>query len=386
MLFGKNASPRRRYLKPAVIVLGVVVVAGSLVGLRVTQAKKDEPKAPAAQTTLEFTSADIAVVKMMTLERTLPISGSLSPVLQSTVKSKVPGEVRKVAVREGDRVSEGQVIATIDTADLQSKLDSQVAAFEEARARYGIAQKNRENNLQLLRQKFISQNAFDTTDSTFEAAAASMRSAEAQLRMAKKAMDDAIVRAPIAGIVARKMVNPGEKVGVDSPLFAIVDLSRMEIEAPAPASEIPGVKPGQAATFKVDGFGDRVFEGRVERINPTAEQGSRAIVLYLSIANRDGVLRGGMFAQGQLVLDKRAPAPVIPAAAVREEAGQSFVFTIESGKVARRAVTLGEREPHAGLVEIRSGLDTGASVVSARLTGLKPGSPAVIKAAPAKSA
>jgi RND family efflux transporter MFP subunit len=370
------SANRRRFVKPFLIVAAVVIVAGSLVGLRLTQAKKDDPKS-AEKPVLEFTPADIATVEMRELQRSLSISGSLSPVLQATVRSKVPGEVQKVIVREGDRVNEGQVIATIDTADLKARMDAQVAALEESRAKANIAQKNRENNQQLLRQNFISQNAFDTTQSVYEGAVAAVKSAQAQLRIAEKAMQDAVVRAPFAGIVSRRMINVGEKVGIDSPLFTVVDLAKMEIEAPAPASEIPAVKVGQVAQFRVDGFGERAFDGRIERINPSAEQGSRSITLYVSVANRDGALKGGMFAKGQLILDRSPPTAVVPAGALREEAGQAFVYTIENGKVARRAVTVGMREE--GLVEIRSGLEKGIPVVRARITDLKPGSPAILK-------
>jgi membrane fusion protein, multidrug efflux system len=383
-----NGAPRRaRWSRPVLVVAAALVVIGSLAGLRATQAKKDEKKAD-AQVVLEFTPADVAMVERRVLVRSIPFSGSLAPLIQTTVRSKVSGEVSKVLVREGQTVSQGQLLAQIETADAQSRLDAQAAALEEAKAKLSIAEKNRENNLQLLRQKFISQNAFDTTHSTYEASAASVRSAEAQLRIARKAMDDATVRAPFAGIVARRMANGGEKVGVDSPLFALVDLEHMEIEAPAPASEIPTIRPGQAASFRVDGFGDRVFEGRVERINPTAEQGSRSITLYISVANRDGALKGGMFAKGQIVLDKTASSAVIPAGAVREEAGQQYVFTIEGGKIARRAVKLGVAEPQQGLVEVTHGLEAGIPVVSVRAAGLKAGAPAVLKpaaAAPAKA-
>ena len=367
---------RRRFLKPLAILGAVLVVGGAVAGLRMSQAKKEEPKSP-AKVVLEFTPADVAMVEMRELQRTLSLSGSLSPFVQSTVRSKVPGEVQKVLVREGDRVSGGQVIATVDTVDLKARVDAQLAALEEARAKATLAQKNRENNQQLLRQKFISQNAFDTTQSVHDAAVAAVKSAEAQLRIVEKAMQDAVVRAPIGGVVSRRMVNAGEKVGIDAPLFTVVDLGKMEIEAPAPAAEIPSVKVGQVAHFRVDGFGDRLFEGRIERINPAADPGSRSITLYVSLANRDGVLKGGMFAKGQLILDKAPPAAVIPAGAVREEAGQAYVYTIEGGKVARRAVTLGMREE--GLVEVKTGLERGVPVVRARITDLKPGAPATLK-------
>ncbi|MDH5264139.1 MAG: efflux RND transporter periplasmic adaptor subunit [Betaproteobacteria bacterium] len=384
---GPTARAPRRALKPVLLVLGLAVVIGSLVAFRESPAKKEEPGKGAAPT-LEFTPADIAVVELRELSRILPISGSLSPVVQSTVRSKVPGEVRRVLFLEGEKVAQGQLLVEIDTADLQARLDAQVASLEEARARLSIAAKNRDNGEQLRRQGFISQNAFDTTQSAYEAAAAGVKSAEAQVRLARNATQDAVVRAPIAGVVAKKMVNAGEKVGVDTALVTIVDLTRMEIEAPAPASEVPAIRIGEAATFRVGGFGERDFTGRLERINPTTEPGSRSITLYLSVDNRDGALRGGMFAKGSLVLDKSAAAPVIPATAVREEAGQSFVFTVEQGKVGRRAVQLGMREEQSGLVEVRSGLEKGVAVVSARTIGLKAGAPAVVKdaaAAPPKS-
>lgn len=372
------ARPPRRGLKPLLYSLVAVVAVGTLVAFRVNSAKKEEP-AKAAAPALEFTRADIAVVELRELSRTLPISGSLSPVTQSTVRVKVPGEVRRVTVREGERVAAGQLLAEIDTVDLQARLDAQVAALEEAKARLSIAAKNRDNAQKLLQQGFIAQNAFDTTQSGFEAAAAAVNSAEAQVRLARNATQDAVVRAPIGGIVAKKMVNAGEKVSVDSPIVTIVDLAKMEIEAPAPAAEIPGLRIGQTAAFRVDGFGERTFAGRLERINPTTEPGSRSITVYLSVGNEDGALKGGMFAKGSLILDRSAPAPTIPASAVREEAGQTYVFTVEQGKVARRPVRLGLREEQSGLVEVVSGLEKGAAVVGASTIGLKAGMAATVK-------
>ena len=369
---------RQGWVKLTLAIISVAVVAGSLVAWRASSAKKDDGKKP-AEVTLEFAPADITTVEQKSLIRTLPFSGSLSPLVQSTVKSKVSGEVQKVLAREGETVSQGQVLAQIDTADLNARLDAQVAALEEAKARWSIADKNRESNLKLLKQNFISQNAFDTTNSTLEASAASVRSAEAQVQLARNAKQDAVIRSPISGILAKRMVNGGEKVGPDSPMFTVVNLAKLEIEAPVAASEIPSVKVGQRATFKVDGFGDRVFEGRVERINPITEQGSRSITLYMSVANRDGALKGGMFAKGLLVLDTTQPSAVVPLAAVREDAGQSYVFTLEAGKIVKRNITLGLSEAQAGLVEVKAGLETGAQVVAARMVGLKTGASAIVK-------
>ncbi len=211
-------------------------------------------------------------------------------------------------------MAQGQLLAEIDTVDLQARLDAQVAALEEAKARLSIAAKNRDNAQKLLKQGFISQNAFDTTQSGFEAAAAAANSAEAQVRLARNATQDAVVRAPIDGIVAKKMVNAGEKVGVDSPLVRSSTSRRWRSRRRRRPRRFPAMRIGQTATFRVDGFGERTFAGRLERINPTTEPGSRSINA-LPVGRQPGRRRckGGMFAKGSLVLDKSAPAPSIPA-------------------------------------------------------------------------
>ncbi len=160
----------------------------------------------------------------------------------------------------------------------------------------------------MLKEHFISQNAYDSAASTYQADLATMKAAEAQVVLAQLAWDDAVVRAPISGTVVSRLAQPGERVDVDGSIVGLVDLSQMEFQALAPASEIPGVKVGQIAHFKVGGFGDRVFDGKVQRINPMTEQGSRSITVYLSVPNPDGALKGGMFGQGMLVLDKSAPS------------------------------------------------------------------------------
>jgi multidrug efflux pump subunit AcrA (membrane-fusion protein) len=116
--------------KPLVITLVVAAIVASLVGWRATQAKPEQKKD--GPVTLEFTPADVAVVEMRSLVRSIPFSGSLAPVVQTAVKSKVPGEVTRVLVREGETVKEGQLLAQIDVTDLQSRVDAQVAALEEA--------------------------------------------------------------------------------------------------------------------------------------------------------------------------------------------------------------------------------------------------------------
>ena len=124
--------------------------------------------------------------------------------------------------------------------------------------------------------------------------------------LAKINLDDAVVRAPFAGTIAKRHVQPGEKVSLDSTIVTLVDLRQMVLEAAVPAADIPAVGIGQPARFKVGGFGAREFVGEVQRINPITADGSRAITIYIAVPNPDSALKGGMFAQGALTLDKIA--------------------------------------------------------------------------------
>lgn len=140
-----------------------------------------------------------------------------------------------------------------------------------------------------------------------------------------------------------------------------------------PASEIPAVTVGQGAQFRVGGFGDRLFAARLERINPATDAGSRAIRLYLSVDNADGALRGGLFAQGELLLAIGAPVPTVPAGALRSEAGVPYVLVVDGERLGRRLVQPGRVSDDGARVEIRDGLAVGMRVVSAKLDRLADG-------------
>ena len=371
---------RRRTLVVLVVLLVLGVLAGSVV-LRANRNAADSPGGPRSPpVALEFTAADLAYVEPKALTRWLPLSGTLQPVDQTTVKAKVSGEVRQVAVREGEAVRAGQVIARFDTADLEVKLTDRIGALESSRAQLAMAEKTRMQNQQLLKQKFISQNAYDSAESNLSVSQGTLKSNEAQAQLARNALRDAVVTAPLSGIVAKRHVQPGEKVSFDAPLVTIVDLTRMELRAMVPANDIPELVVGMKVDLAIDGFGDRRFTGTIDRINPTAEAGTRAIVVYIHIPNPDAALRGGMFGTGKVTLAAGVPVPTLPAIAIRTEAGQNFVWTIENGKLARRIVTAGRRDDTVGRVEIKSSLPPDVPILAAPFDNLKAGAPALVRA------
>jgi membrane fusion protein (multidrug efflux system) len=370
----------RRRLIIALISLLIAGGLGGAVALRAAKKGGDGPGGKELPVTLEFAPGDLAHVQARPMGRWLPVSGTLQPVRQAVVKARVSGEVKQVNVREGEQVKAGQVLAYFDTADLDARVADRAGALESSRAQLALADKTRGMNTKLLNEKFISQNAFDSSESGYKVAEGNVKSAEAQLRIAEIARRDAAVAAPLAGVVAKRHVQPGEKVGFDAPLITIVDLRDLELQAVVPAIDVPELKVGMPVDLAVDGYGERRFAGRIERINPATEPGTRAILVFVSLPNADSALRSGMFATGRIALGASAPVAVLPSTAVRTEAGQTYVWTIADGKLVKRMVVVGRRDEEAGLVELKTDLPPTLPVLSARFENLKEGAPALVKA------
>jgi membrane fusion protein (multidrug efflux system) len=371
---------KRRITVAAVAVALVGGLAGTVALRASKRAAAAGPANAGAPVALQFVPTDLAYPQYTPLARWLPVSGTLQPVRQAVVKAKVAGDVVGLAIREGEAVRAGQKIAHVESADLQSRLVDRLGAVESARAQLALADKTRAMNVRLLNDKFISQNAFDSAESSFSVASGNLKSMEAQVQLARNALVDADVVAPLAGIVAKRHVQTGEKVAIEAPIVTIVDLKDLEVQAMVPAIDVPELKLGMPVDLAVDGFGERRFQGRIDRINPSTEPGTRAIIVYVSLPNPDAALRSGMFSTGRIALASSAPALTLPLAAVRSEAGQSYVWTIDAGKLARRVVITGRRDESNGRVEIRTSLPSQMPVLAARFDNLKDGAPALVKA------
>jgi RND family efflux transporter MFP subunit len=377
-LSAEQPTPPRRRTKVIALTLLAVALAGAG-AYALTQraaAPAQAATAPAAvkDPVHELSVRDIARIEARPLAVTLPVTGSLMPLSQATVKSKVSGIVLSTAVQEGMDVKAGQVIAQLDPAEAKARVAQQQALLAEAQARLALAKKNMSNSASLLKQNFIAQNAYDTSANAVDLAQAAVDSARAQLDLARIALADTTIHAPLSGVVSKRLAQAGEKLAPDSPVFAIVDLKHLTLDAQVPASDIPRIQVGQDVQFHVDGFDGRNFAGKVARINPATETGSRAMIVYVDVANPDGLLRAGMFAKGTIVTEKSAPHPLLPIGAVRQDNGRDVVYRVDDGTVVVQPVTLGLRNQDAGLVEALDGAAPGMTVLAVPLDGVKPGS------------
>ena len=328
---------------------------------------------------LEFLPGDLAAVTSGEVQKTLSLSGALRAVNQATVKAKLAGDVREVLVREGEAVQLGQVLVKMDTADYEARLTQARGSLVAAQAQLDIAKQARDNNKTLLDKTFISKNAYDNSSNQFAIAAANVDSAKGALEVTQKALADTVIRAPIAGLISSRTVQPGEKVSADNRLLDVVDLRVLEMEAPVPTQDIAKIKLGQSVQLKIEGVTGLVV-GKVSRINPATTTGSRSIMAYIQVSNTDGAkgngqLRAGMFGEVQLVIEKKSDVLSIPQSAVRYDAGLSIVYVIEANVLQQKPVTLGMHGESDGVavVEVLSGVAKDSKVVKTNLGNLRSG-------------
>ena len=360
----------------------------------VTGAKSSASNAVSALPTIEFNNNDLMVLATGQIARRIPLTGTLRPANQSLVKSKVAGEIVELVVKEGMSVKAGQVIARIDPVEYQWRVKEKEAQLQAAQAQLSQAQRTMENNKQLLEKNFISQNAFDNGRFSLDGAVGTRDAAVAQLTMARKSLKDSVVLAPLTGLIGERFAQVGEKVSPDNRIVSIIDLSRMEIEAPVPAGEIGAVSIGQQVTLTIEGI-DKPQVGKVVRINPGTQAGTRSVPIYLGLDNNDPRIRVGLFAQGQLVVGMRDGIITIPESALRDAAGRNFVYVLDKDKIAERDVELGLRDDSmasangsSGVIEIKRGLNVGDRIVAVNLGPLRAGSLAKVveRTAPGKTA
>ena len=326
--------------------LTVLVAAGVLAAVLLkrpasapTQTQAAATAASAAASML-LAPADVARAQNAELGLQLALSGGLRAVDSALVKAKVAAEVKSLGVREGDRVRAGQLIGRLDDTEYRLRLrqaQDQVAA---AQAQLDTAQRSYDNNRALVGQGFISRNALDTSANTLAGAQASMQAARAAADLTRKAVADTEIRAPIAGLVSQRLVQPGERIGIDGRLVEIVDLSRIELEAAVAPEDVLRLRVGQAAQVTIAGLPEPVA-ARVARISPSAMTGTRSVLAYLSLERTEG-LRQGLFARATVEVQRRS-ALVVPASAVRDDQAQPYVLAVENGVAVARTVVLGAR-------------------------------------------
>lgn len=369
-------------------------------------------------------------VKEADLPAQVQATGTVTPRVGAEVKvgPRVSGRLERLLVKVGDPVQKGAVLAVVESLDLQAGVTRADANLREAEAGLAYAKSNFARQQSLVKDGIISADQLDVNRKALDSAQAQVKNAKAALDQARINLSYATVSAPISGTVASVSTQEGETVAasLSAPTFVtLVDLSRLEVDAYVDEVDIGRVKVGQTATFTVDAYPDKVFEGKVEAIYPQAviqdnvvnypvivridgvrdaareapktgpsekrgpgrgrPEGGEArrgpgrppggegrregpaarpeapAAAPIPLESYEGLLRPQMTASVNILLDTLRGALVIPIRAVKRENGQTFVMVKEGEKSARRPVTLGRES--GDMVQVKSGLSAGDRVL-----------------------
>ena len=356
--------------------VAIIVAALALVAVSRVKSRGDDKK---PEVTLEFAPAEVVKPLLAAMPERIEFSGALMAPRTAVVRAKAAGTLLALNVAEGSRVTAGQVLGRIDLADLQSRAAERAAGVDSARARMSEAERAHASNTDLANQKFISPNALETSRATLEAARAQVKSAQAQAATVNVGLRDAALTAPIGGVVGRRSVLPGERVSAEQELLTVVDLKELELSGVVGTHQVSALKPGQTLSVRIEGAAQAV-PGRIDRIAPMAEAGTRGIRVVVRVPNVDDVFRAGQYASAVVLLDDAAQRLTVPVAAVGQASGQDFVWTLEKGTLVRRLVITGRRDAASSRVEVTQGLSADQQVLGARFDNLKEGAPARIVA------
>jgi RND family efflux transporter MFP subunit len=336
------------------------------------------------------------------------VNGTLDAYDRATVGAKVSGRLQYLAVDLGSRVSRGQLIARIDPADYNIRLQQAEAGLAQARVRLGLppegssdgvdpsntppvrearavleeARASRERYSSLLASGLISKADFDqvqaqarVAESRYQDSLEEIRNRQAvasqrraEVALARQQLSDTAVVAAFDGVVQQRIASLGEYLAAGAPVVELVKIDPLRFRAEVPERDAAMIRIGQTVQLAVDGT-PRPYTGRVTRISPTITERTRVLQMEADIPN-DGALRAGSFARATIVTDTTSSSLAVPKEALITFAGIEKVVVVEKGKTKEKPVTTGRR---TGMwVEVLSGVAAGDEVVL-NPVNLKPG-------------
>jgi RND family efflux transporter MFP subunit len=330
-------------------------------------------KAPtaAAPATVQIGPENVVSVEQGTIVVGPTLSGELRPQREAKIRAELGGSMLEVRVEEGQTVMQGVLLGRIETRTLDDARQSASSAVRNAENQLAVARREVERTEKLVTAGAIAARELDLVKSNVTAVEAQLADAKSRLASAERQLGDAVIRAPIGGIVSKKSVNVGDVVSPGTELFTVIDPSSMRLEAAVPSEDLSQLRLGAPVEFTVRGY-DQTVAGRIERIAPQADPTTRQVPIFVTIPNVGGRLVAGLFAEGRVV-SQSASGLIVPVNAVNTSTQSPWVLRVTNGKTERANVTLGLRDPRTERVLVASGLSADDTLLRGASQGITPG-------------
>lgn len=350
------------------------------VALSATACKKtDASAAPTKTETMIVGPENVAIVRSEQIRSGPAISGSLAPSRSATIRSEMSGAVVQTYAEAGQSVRAGQPLAQIDAAVLRDQALSARSAVTTAQNSVDLAKRDVSRNETLEKAGAIAERETERSRNALLNAQTQLSTARSQLANVQKMLDKASVQSPFSGVVAQRQINAGDVVTPGTALYTVVDPASMQLEASVAAEQLSQARVGMPVEFRVNGYPNRTFSGRITRVNPTADPATRQVKILASIPNAGNTLVGGLFAEGRVSTETKT-APMVSSAAVDERGLRPSVIRLKNGKIEKVDVGIGIRDAAAETVEITSGLTPGDTVLLGAARGISVGTPVKVSA------
>ena len=364
----------------AATIRGFTMAAVAGVALAATACKgSDTAQASPADEPMMISAENIAIVSPEELESGPTISGDLSPERSASIRAEVGGSVMATYVEAGQRVAKGTRLAKIDDTGIQDSYLSARSGVTAAQSAADVAKREEARATSLVEAGAIAEREVEGARRANIAAQAQLADAKARLALAEKQLANTTVLAPFDGTVSDRKVSAGDVVTPGAEMFMVVDPTSMRLEASVPAEQLSVVKVGLPVHFTVGGYAERVFTGRITRVNPTADPVTRQVRIFASIPNSGQTLVGGLFAEGRITAE-RHQGLAVPVTALDEAGTTPAVMRIRNGAVERVNVTLGVRDEATERVELLSGVAAGDTVLLGGARRIAPNTPVRVTA------
>lgn len=351
-----RSSNRYSVLLASAIALALGACSGSGAPEEDKQASEQKAKDGKEDKKVEAVPVEVATVAKRPISARYSGTATLEAPAESQVVAKTSGVVLQILAEEGDVVQAGQVLARIDP-------DRARLEMERARASMHKLENNYRRSKELLAQKLVSTEASDQIRYDLESAKASYDLARLELSYTN-------IVAPISGVVAQRMIKPGNLVGLNAPAFRIVDNSRLEAVLNVPERELATLKPGLPVRMGVDAIPGEVFSGVVDRVSPVVDAGSGTFRVVTRFQGQQ-TLRPGMFGRVEVIYDQRADVLTLPRTALLDDESEPAVYVVRENKANRVGVRLGY--VNGELAEVRDGVKEGDRVVTAGKVAVRDG-------------
>lgn len=325
-----------------------------------------------ASTPAPVIGVQLAPVVERPIQRHLRVTGQLEGMRDARVAADTTGKVREAAFERGSTVEAGAVLVRVDDRSASLSLQESEAALALANARLQLARGEVARHAPLVGSKAIAEADFRRMEADLAVREADVLAVTARRDLARKALEDAAVRAPFAGIVAERMAEPGEMLRPESVVARLVEVSRLRLVLNIPETAAGEVREGQSVAFTVAALPGAAFQGTVRHVGAAVRRSARDLVVEAVVDNHDGRLRPGYFADARIA-SAETRGLAVPAAALRTEGTRRSVFVVAADTAEERLVEVGDAGD--GWVEVRRGLTASDKVVVASDAPLSDGVP-----------